>query len=337
MNREQNRTFIEKTEALVKPRDVTAISFLGDFNRILPLKWQQAMMKRGSQKVEYMGFVVDPYAFFVSYEIADPAAAAGLLPPGYELLPTALFADDEKRPCFILGAFTARTSAFAGMRLEAYVIARRRSDGQPAWIIVDYTTNTNTYDPAHGFSGYNSDPGVFSTTPHGELLLEVGKRDSPHRLALRADLPKGAFADLDYTLWVEGNLAVDYGGPLQDPSSKVFSLIFDPALMERALRLPPEAVVLRHNGFFPNLIDASKPLSYACFPYAQHYVIKQDVEAGQIKTEADLEARVSEFSAAGSVRGMRGDDIKRPIFLGILGSAVVTYTVIGVLAFLAFG
>jgi hypothetical protein len=32
------------------------------------------------------------------------------------------------------------------------VIARRKTDGHAAWIIVDYVTDTNSYDPAHGAS-----------------------------------------------------------------------------------------------------------------------------------------------------------------------------------------
>lgn len=335
MQKEQNRAFIQSTETLVKPEDVTAISFLGDLNRVLPVKWQQAMMKKGSQKVEYMGFVVDPYCFFLSYELKDSVRAATLLPEGYELLPTSLFAGDTKQPCLILGVFTARTSAFAGMRLEAYLIARRKSDGQAAWIIVDYTTNTNTYDPAHGFSGYDSDPALFTTTPHGELLVDVGKRGSSQRLTLRADLEKGTFNPLDYTLWVQGNLAVDYGAGLQDPSSTVFSLIFDPALMEKALRIPPEAVELSVNGFFADLIDASSPLDFACFPYSQHYVIQQSMVPGTLKTDEDLEAHVVAFSQTPKVQGMRGDDLKRPIFFGLVASAAVTYSVIAVLLFFA--
>ena len=336
MDKERNREFIAKTETLVKPEDVTAISFLGDMNRILPVKLQQKIMKKGSETVPYMGFVVDPYCFFLSYEIKDVAAATALLPAGYELLETALFSDEVKKPCLILGAFTARTSAFAGMRLEAYLIAKRKSDGKAAWIIVDYTTNTNTYDPAQGFSGYNSEPALFTTTPHGELLIDIGKKGGGHRLALQAELEKGVFAKLDYTLWVEGNLAVDYGGALQDPSSTVFSLIFDTTLMEKALRMPLEAVHLSTNTFFPGLIDATAPLSSACFPYSQHYIIKQNLVPGEIKTGDDLEAKIDEFVEAKNLKTMRGDDLKRPILTGMVVSAVVTYGLIAFLLFLVF-
>jgi len=82
------------------------------------------------------------------------------------------------------------------------------------------------------------------------------------------------------------------------------------------------------NGFFPELIDGNAPLAFACFPYGQHYVIKQDLAPGDIRSEADLEARAAEFAAATGFKRMRGDDLKRPILVGMIVSAVLTYGVI---------
>lgn len=38
MNIDENYKFIPKTESMVNPKDVTPISFLGDFNKYLPKK-----------------------------------------------------------------------------------------------------------------------------------------------------------------------------------------------------------------------------------------------------------------------------------------------------------
>jgi hypothetical protein len=228
----------------------------------------------------------------------------------------------------IIGAFSARTSAFAGTRMEAYVIARRKTDGHAAWIIVDYVTDTNSYDPAHGFTGYNGDPALITTTPYGELLVDMVHKESKKRFSLQADLQAGTNKALDRTLWVDGNMAVDYGGDLRDPSAKAFSLIFDPALMREAIRIPPESVTIVVNGFFTELIDGNTPLSFACFPFGQHYVIKQDLAPGDIRDVADLEAKAAEFAAATGFKRMRGDDLKKPILIGLIVSAVVNYAII---------
>ena len=328
MDRESNRAFTRQSESLVKPADVTAISFLGDFNKILPLKAQRKIMKRGNRGIPYMGFIVAPYSFFASYEIRNAPLAEALLPAGYELLDTALFDGEAKRPSVVIGVFSARTSAFAGTRMEAYVIARRKSDGQAAWIIVDYVTDTNSYDPARGFTGYNGDPALITTTPYGELLVDMVHKESRKRFSLQADLRAGKNEALDRVLWVDGNMAVDYGGDLRDPSAKAFSLIFDPALMREAMRIPPESVTIVENSFLTELIDGNAPLSFACFPFGQHYIIKQDLAPGEIRSEADLEAKAAEFAAATGFKRMRGDDLKKPILVGMIVSAVVTYGVI---------
>lgn len=333
MEIEENREFIRKIEALVKPEDVTAISFLGDFNKILPVKSQKKVMSKGNRDIPYMGFIVDPYCFFASFEIKDIPAAQKMLPPDYELLETALFTEEEKRHALIVSVFTARTSAFTGMRMEFYLIAKHKTDGKAAWIIVDYATNTNSYDPARGFSGYNSDPAIFTTTPYGELLLDIGSKGEGRRLSLRADITKGAYRELDYTLWVEGNMSVDYGGVLRAEGSSVFSLIFDPVLMSRSLQIPSESVEIIENSYFSGLIHAESPLSYACFPYGQHYIIKQDLRQGEIRTEKDLEEKAAEFVSAKGYKIMRGKDLKKPIIIGMIVSAVLNY---GIIIFLLF-
>jgi hypothetical protein len=333
MERASKRRFIKKTEDLVKPIDVTAISFLGNFNRVLSKKSQQKILRRGSRNIPYLGFIVDPYCFFLSYEIKNIQAAESMLPEDYELLETTLFTEKNKKPCVIIGIFSARTSAFIGTRLEVYLIARRKSDGKAAWIIVDYATNTNSYDPARGFSGYNSDPSVYTTTPFGELLVDIQNKHNSSRISLQADLTKGRLEKLYHTLWVEGNLTVDYGGAFRNTVSSAFSLIFDPAMMKQALCIPLEHVKIEENSYCGDLIDADSPVSAACFPYSQHYIIKQNLPTGEIQNEEDLEAKLSEFVNAENFKTMRGADIKKPILIGIIISAILNY---GLIIFLLF-
>ncbi len=327
MDKEQYRAFASKTESLARPEDVTAISFLGDFNRLLPKKAQDKIMQKGNKDIPYMGFIVDPYCAFLAYRIKDEAMAQAMLPPEYELAASSLFSGGEKAPLVIFSAFTARTSAFSGMRLEMYLTARHRETGLMSWIIADYVTNTNSHDPRNGFCGYNADSAVFTTTPYGELLVDVRRRQG-ESFALSMDIASGQMMPLDQELWVEGNLSVDYGGALLDKSSHPFGLIFDPVLMKEALKLPAGGFRLAENSFLAGLIEGDTPLEAALFPYSQHFIIKQHMRRDELLQEADLKPLLQEYLDRREFKTMRGDDLKKPLLRGMLISAALNYGLI---------
>ena len=108
MNRDDNRKFIRKTEALVKPQDVTAISFLGDFNKVLPKKTQHKIMVKGSRKIPYMGFIIDPYCFFLSYKIKDTQTARAMLPAALNPTTTEGRISCRTVPCPVAGSQFSR-------------------------------------------------------------------------------------------------------------------------------------------------------------------------------------------------------------------------------------
>jgi hypothetical protein len=331
VTREENSRYIMKSESLVKPKDITAISFLGDFNKYIPKKAQQSIMKKGSADIPYMGFIIEPYCFFASFRIRDVAAARALLPEGYELADATVFKDGEKRPLVVLSAFSARTSAFMGMRLECYVIARDKKTGSMSWIIVDYVTNTNSHDPKNGFCGYSGDPAIHTTTPYGEVLVDVLDSAGGRRFAARADMNGGVMAELDGDLWVEGNMCVDYGGALKDESSVPFSLIFDPVLMEKALKIPEAGIKIEANAFLNGIIDPGEPESVAVFPYSQHFIIRQEPQERRIARKEDLFQEIRTFLKRDGLKTMKGDDLKKPIFRGMVVSFFVN---LGIIVFL---
>lgn len=335
MKKEENREFIKKTESLVKPRDVTAISFLGDFNRMLSKKTQHRIMVRGSRKIPYMGFIVDPYCFFLAYRITDTAGARAMLPEEYDLADVSFFDGDEKVPMVVVSAFTARTSAFIGTRLEFYIIARSRETGKISWIIADYETDTNSHDPKNGFGGYTSDPTVLTTTPYGELLAGFHGREG-RSFVVRAGITGGKERKLDQALWVEGNMSVDYGGDLKDETSRNFSLIFDPFLMEQAVSIPVGDVDIEANDYLGSIIDGSRPLTAAVFPFSQHFIIRQDLESREIRDEAGLLSQIRTFMNRSGFKVMAGSDIKKPLYLGIAVSWTFNLALIIFLLFKAF-
>ena len=183
-----------------------------------------------------MGFVVEPYCFFLSYEITDSDAAARLLPPHYRLVPTAMFADETPRLCAIVGAFTVHTSVFWGTRVELYVIAEDTRSGMLTWVICDYESNTINYGPGEGFARSTTERAVVTTVHTGDVVIDVRSAERPNHLEVTAALPAAKTTPLEQRLWIEGNLSVDYGGRLRRESSEPFGLVFDPDEMRQALR-----------------------------------------------------------------------------------------------------
>lgn len=336
MTQDENRLFVARSESLVKPVDITAISFLGDFNKYLPKKIQNSIMKKGSQKVPYMGFIVDPYCFFLQFEIKDPAKAQSMLPEGYELAGTSIFKGGEKKPSVIMSVFSVRTSVFTGMRLECYIIARNVKTGLMSWIIADYETNTTSHDPKNGFCGYTCDPAYFAVTPYGELVAEVRSVKGGNAFATRADIKRGDMRAIDEELWIEGNLSIDYGGKLKDPESSPFSLIFDPVLMKEAKEIPLAAVSIPENSCLGEIIDGTRPVCAALFPYSQHFVIRQDLTPHAMKKTEDLYSQVDVFLKGKNFKTMSGDDIKKPLLRSMLISSLINWAVILFLLIMLF-
>lgn len=290
------RRYIKATERTVVPATVaTRVQGIG-LLRKLPRWLQKAIIDRGSRTDPYMSFIVEPYAVFLAFEIVDLEAARRLLPPGYELRPSAMFSDTEPRLCAIVSAFNLHTNVFWGSRVEFYLVAENRETGLLSWVIEEYESNAHSYDPSRGFTLPSTSHSVVTTSYRGEVIVDVAGRDSGNGLVLTADMTRAELAGLDQRLWVEGNLSVDYGGELQQ-STKPFSLVFDPGEMARALKLPLEDVSLCTNTFGGHFLDP-RPFEVAVFPYAQHFVTTSFPRGTSLRTAEDLERTVRGLSDA---------------------------------------
>jgi hypothetical protein len=328
MNQEEYRNFVKKTESLVKPQDVTAISFFSSFSKSLPKKTQHKFSQSGKKKVPYMGFIVDPYSLFLSFKITNTSAAQEMLPDGYELAEASFFKDDATYPMAIASVLSARTSGFIGMRAEFYIIARNKETGLLSWIICDYETNTNSYDPKNGFCGYTCDPAVYTTTYSRELLVDIKNRTNNKEFIVSVDLEKGNSRELDEALWIEGNLIVDYGGELKSDFSEPFSLLFDPNMIKEAISIPIEHISIKANSHLDDLIDPAKPVNAVIFPYSQHFIIKQDLQKYAVRNQKDLDLQTKSFLSRTEFKAMSGDDIKKPIYRMVLISYLVLISII---------
>jgi hypothetical protein len=286
------RRFVSHTEQTISPRDVGRLYQRAESLAKLPVPLQKWIVSRAGGD-DYIGFVVEPYAFFLAYEIADEEAANALLPPDYRLVPTAMFEGTAPRPAGIICAFNVHSSVFWGSRVELYLIAENTRTGMLSWLIADYESNTISYDPGQGFSGATTLRSVITTTHRGEVVVDVESAERPNHLSVVADLGGAATRALEERLWIEGNLSVDYAGRLAEPDSTPFGLVFDPAEMDSALDLPLDGVSIGTNTFGSEWL-AAEPFEAACFPYAQHFLTTSFPKETPIRDRASLERALRE-------------------------------------------
>lgn len=290
------RRFISHIERTVSPREVGRLYQRAEMMAKLPRSVQQWIATHAGDQ-PYIGFVVEPYCLFLAYEVVDTDEASRHLPPGYRLVPTAMFDGETPRPACILGAFNVHSSVFWGSRVELYLIAENTRTGLLSWIICDYESNTISYDPGQGFSASSTSRAVVTTSHAGEVIVDVRSKVSANVLTATGSLASASMRGLDQRLWVEGNLSVDYGGRLMEPGSVPFGLIFDPGEMERALEVPADDVTIEANTFGAEY-RATEPFEVACFPYAQHFLTTSYPEESAITDRASLEAAVLDVVSA---------------------------------------
>ena len=284
--------YIKKTETLISPKAVGGLYQRAEMLGRLPTGVQRWVVGRAGGEDQYIGFVVEPYAFFLSYEITDVEAAKRQLPPDYELVPTAMFEGTEPRYVGILAAFNIHTSVFWGNRVELYLIAENKRTGMLSWVICDYETNTISYDPGQGFSGSSTSRAVITTSHSGDVIVDVAGADGRNAISAVANLDGASMRPLEQRLWLEGNLSVDYGGRLMDPDSVPFGLVFDPGEVERALEIAPEALEVEANSFGAGYL-ADEPFEACVFPFAQHFQTTSFPSASPITDRAGLEQAVA--------------------------------------------
>jgi len=283
--------FAKSTEQLISPRTVGRLHQRAEMLSRLPVGLQKRIVRRASDAGSFIGFVVEPYSFFLAYEVDDTAAASAQLPPGYELVPTAMFTGTRPRPCGIIAAFNVHTSVFWGSRVEFYLIAENRASGLLSWVICDYESNTISFDPGQGFSRSSTGHAVVTTTYGGDVVVDVRSARGPNHLATVANLETASMRPLDQRLWLEGNLSVDYGGRLLDQDSGPFGLLFEPDEVERGLQIPLAAVQGERNTFGHGML-AKEPFEACCFPYAQHFQTTSFPTPTPVTDRAGLERAV---------------------------------------------
>lgn len=260
--------FAAGTERLISPITVGKVHYCQRFLNRLPKAWQRHLITSASKKASKMGFVVEPYAFFLFYELKDLSRVQELLPEGFELAKSRIFVGDEPKYYGIASIFRLHTSTFWGARAEFYAVARNIATGLMSWIILDYISDTISYDHKNGLRSAEATRAVVTTTCTGKFLADITRRADGCRLACRADLTHPQTKSLDEELWLEGNTSIAYGRALAT-TGDLFSLTFLPEEMASAWEIALDDVMVEEISWFPEVF-CGQPSRAVCFPFAQH-------------------------------------------------------------------
>lgn len=320
MDERRDGRFISNVERLIDPMDVSHLLFLQSFRKMLPGAVFKKLLRRASRNTPHVGFVIEPYSLFLFFRLRDIEYAKSLLPDRYELVKSRVFADDEPEYLFGIGNLNTRASTFWGFRQESYLIARDTATGLPSWIFIDILSNTVIATPRKGITDPNARTAVFTTGPHGEVVLDFKEDKTERQLALTGKIENGRMRDLDVPLWLMGNTSIAHSHELSDGDDNPFAVIFDPAEVERALDIPTGDLTITRNTLFPGLAE-TELCKALCFPYAQHYIADSPGRRTIVRDRADMIVKYDELRDANDITTFSSRTIKKEIGIG---AAVLT-------------
>ena len=295
------RGFAVNTERLVSPMKVGKVHYLQTRLRRLPRCLQKMIIKSATKKAPRMPFVVEPYALFLFYEIPEPERVQKFLPEGFELAEFRIFDGDEPKYYGIVSNFRVHTSVFWGARTEFYLVAKNTKTGLLSWVIMDYMSDTISYDEKSGLRSPDVEGGVMTTTCEGEVVVEMKTVDGAKLAKATASLRNAKMRPLDQTLWIEGNTSIAYGRRVGEADADLFSLTFLPEEMKQALDVPL-ADVREVKAYTKSARLGAELARVVCFPYAQHMLSDAPGHTTHYGSEEELR-KAAEGVKWGEVRG----------------------------------
>jgi hypothetical protein len=311
----QNRDkFIRNVEHLIRPMKVSNLLFFQNLKGLLPPLLLRRLLYRASRNTPHIGFVIEPYSLFLFFRLRDLDKARSMLPDRYELAETKLFADDEPAYYMGYGNLGTRASTFWGTRTEAYLIATDRETGLLSFIFIDILSNTIIALPEKGIADPNCSRALFTTSPGGQIYLDIEEDRSGRRLALTGSIKRGNMRPLYERLWLMGNTSIGHSRDLAKGDDRPFAVIFDPAEVEEALEIPPEDIRIEENTLFPGLAEPEIS-TVICFPFAQHYMADSPGIYTTVRDEEELVGKYNELAGSGGFKTFSAGTIVRQVTL----------------------
>lgn len=257
-------------EKMVDPMEVGKTHYSQTKLAKLPIWLQKKIVKSHTQRAERMPFVVEPYCSFLFYKIPDPTKVEKFMPEGFKPAKSAAFTGDKEEYYGIVSMFRIHTNVFWGARAEYYLVAENEKTGLLSWVMMDYLSDTISYDEKSGLKSPDAKNACITTTCEGDFICDLESEDHKKYAIADFNLKNAKMRPLDQKLWIEGNTSIAYGRRAGEPDGDLFSLTFFPEEMKEALDIPlkdvREAKVASDTaGKFGAILD--KVIS---FPYAQH-------------------------------------------------------------------
>ena len=260
--------YAKGVERLVDPMEVGKVTYIQTKLRKLPVWLQRKIVTSATKKANKMPFVVEPYCFFLFYEIPDPTKVQKFMPDGFVPAKAAVFEGGPEKYYGIVSMFRIHTSVFWGARAEYYLVAENTATGLLSWVMMDYISDTISYDEMHGLKSPDAKKAVMTTTCEGDFVCEMKTDDGKKKVECLMSLTHAKMKPLNQRLWIEGNTSIAYGRLAGEPDGDLFSLTFFPKEMKQALDIPLSAV---RSVKVSDNADIGGVLEKACtFPFAQH-------------------------------------------------------------------
>lgn len=256
-------------ERLVDPMEVGKVLYYQTKMKYLPVWLQKKIVTSSAKKADKMPFVVEPYCTFLFYEINEPDKIQKYLPDDFVPAKSAIFEGDTEKYYGIVSMFRIHTSVFWGARTEFYLVAKNTKTDLLSWIMMDYLSDTISYDEKHGLRSPDSRSVVMTTTCEGDFVCDMESSDGRKSIFCEANLNKSKMRPLDQKLWIEGNTSIAYGRLAGEPDGDLFSLTFFPEEMKQALEIPLSDVrIAKITGDISKIKGTLERA--ATFPFAQH-------------------------------------------------------------------
>ena len=260
--------FSKGVERMVDPMKVGKVLSLQPRMRHIPLWISKKIVLSAATKANKMPFVVEPYCTFLFYELQEPSKIQKYLPNDFVPAKASVFEGGPEKYYGVVSMFRIHTSVFWGSRAELYLVAENSKTGLLSWIMMDYISDTISYDEKHGLKSPDVSNAVMTTTCEGDFVCDMKTKDGRKFVKCELSLMNAAMKPLNPRLWIEGNTSIAYGRLAGEADGDLFSLTFFPEEMKQALFVPlsdVRNVKVSDNADIGGVLDMA-----VSFPFAQH-------------------------------------------------------------------
>ncbi|MBQ6393630.1 hypothetical protein IJH74_00015 [Candidatus Saccharibacteria bacterium] len=284
--------FAKGVEKMVNPMEVGKVLYLQTKLKHIPVCIQKKLVLSKAKKADKMPFVVEPYCSFLFYEIENPEKIQKYLPDGFVPAKTSVFDGDPEKYYGIVSMFRIHTSVFWGARAEFYLVGKNAETDLTSWIMMDYISDTISYDEQHGLKSPDVTNDVVTTTCEGDFICDMENFEHDKYIHCEFNLNNAKMRPLNKRLWIDGNTSIAYGRLAGEPDGDLFSLTFFPEEMKQALDIPLSEVrvadVLCGTGKIGGKLERA-----VSFPFAQHMLSDSPGQKTHYGSEEKLRAAVT--------------------------------------------